>query len=136
MKKLTILFILWLIPWMLPAPGGAQCYIERTEPINYYSPLIRAVGMVETKLDTLAYNPLEKATGFFQIRPIRLEDYNKRTGKNYTLNQMYDYEIAKSIFLYYTKGRGYETIARAWCSGEAGTKEASDNYWKLVKAQL
>jgi hypothetical protein len=33
--------------------------------------------MVETKGDTLAYNPYEEATGIFQIRPIRLKDYNK-----------------------------------------------------------
>lgn len=129
MKKLLILFIFLCYSWNLPAPGRASCYIERTEPINYYSPLIRAVGMVETKLDTLAYNPLEEATGFFQIRPIRLEDYNNRTGKNYTLDQMYDYKIAESIFLYYTNGRSYEKVAKSW----NGSGSATVSYWNKVK---
>lgn len=132
MKKLILIFILFLIPWMLPAPGSAQCYIERAEPINYYSPLIRAMGIVETKLDTLAYNPLEEATGFFQIRPIRLEDYNMRTGKNYTLDQMYDYKIAESIFLYYTKSRSYEKVAKSW----NGSGNQTLAYWKKVKKEL
>lgn len=131
-KKLILISTLFLIPWVLPAPGRACCYIVQLEPINYYSPLIRAVGMVEAGLDTLAYNPLEEATGFFQIRPIRLEDYNKRTGKSYTLDQMYDYEIAESIFLYYTKDRSYEEVAKSW--NGSGNKTLA--YWKLVKAQL
>lgn len=132
MKKLIILFIFLLIPWLLPAPGDALCYIERAEPINYYSPLIKAVGMVESSLNNMAYNPLEEATGFFQIRPIRLEDYNKRTGKTYTLEQMYDKEIAESIFMYYTKGRNYEKVARSW----NGSGRQTVVYWNKVKKLL
>ena len=116
----------------LPAPHRAVCYIEITGPINYYTPLIRAVGVVESKLDTLAYNPLEQATGYFQIRPIRLRDYNNRTGKNYTLDQMYDYKIAESIFLYYTKGRSYEVVSKEW----NGSGPKTLVYWNLVKKEL
>ncbi len=50
--------------------------------------------MVETKLDTLAYNREERAVGYFQIRPIRLRDYIERTGSKYKLKEMYDYDKA------------------------------------------
>ena len=66
-----------------------------------YKQLVLAIGMVETKRDTLAYNPVEEAAGYFQIRPIRLLDYNNRTGSNYTMKDLFNYEISEKIFLYY-----------------------------------
>jgi len=130
MALLTTLILMFTFPAF--APADRVIYIEQPEAINYYTPLIYAIGMVEGKCDTLAYKPLEEATGYFQIRPIRLNDYNKRTGKTYTLEQMYDYEIAKKIFLYYTDGRSYELVAKSWNGSGPKTLE----YWKLVKLNL
>ena len=132
MKKLTILFIFFLIPWLLPAPGNALCYIERAEPINYYGRLVEAVYAVESSRNPLAYNSKENAVGGFQIRQCKLDQYIKETGKFYTLEQMYDKKIAESIFMHFTKGRNYERVARSW----NGSGSATTAYWKLVKAKL
>jgi len=109
-------------------------YIARTEPIRPYKQLIYGIGMVEGELDTLAYNRLEQATGYFQIRPIRLNDYNKRTGKHYKMKDLYDYNISEEIFLYYATCIGFdlETIAKNW----NGSGPKTITYWKKVKQYL
>jgi len=110
-------------------------YILSASPINGYDRLILALVQVESAGDTLAYNLLEEATGAFQIRPIRLLDYYQRTGINYILEDCYNYEISKEVFLYYARQTGhrdYETIARNW----NGSGEMTLDYWKKVKANL
>jgi hypothetical protein len=91
--------------------------------------------MVEGKCDTTAYNEFEEAAGFFQIRPIRLEDYKMRTGISYTTEDMFDYKKAEEIFLYYANRVGpydFEKIARDWNGSGAKTTE----YWNRVKKFL
>jgi hypothetical protein len=83
------------------APSTELLTITRPDPIKPYTGLIHAIGMVETKGDTLAYNPVEQAVGVFQIRPVRLKDYNKRTGSRYIMKDLYNYKISEKIFLYY-----------------------------------
>ena len=78
---------------------------------------------------------LEQATGAFQIRPIRLLDYNQRTGDSYKIEDCYNYDISKKIFLYYAMQIGfpkYETIARSWNGSGSTTLE----YWEKVKSYL
>ncbi len=58
------------------APDRKTLPIIKSSPVEPYKKLILAIGKVETKEDTLAYNPLEGAVGYFQIRQIRLKDYN------------------------------------------------------------
>jgi len=85
--------------------------------------------------DTTAYNELEMAAGFFQIRPIRVEDYNRRTGNRYTLDDMFSYEISEKIFLYFATQIGpynIEKIARDWNGSGAKTTE----YWERIKEYL
>jgi hypothetical protein len=103
--------------------------------VNPFGKLIFAIGMVETKLDTLAYNPAEEAVGYFQIRPIRLLDYNMRTGSSYTMRDMYDYHIAEKIFLYYASRIGpynNEKIAKNW----NGSGKMTRVYWDKVRKHL
>jgi hypothetical protein len=91
--------------------------------------------MVETQYDTLAYNPLEEAVGYFQIRPIRLEDYNIRTGSEYTMNDLFNYKISEKIFLYYAAELGpynFERIAKTW----NGSGQGTILYWEQVKRFL
>lgn len=117
------------------APVTPSLAIKQSEPLQPFKKLIYAIGFVETTFDTLAYNALEEATGFFQIRPIRLEDYNQRTGSNYVLKDMYDYKIAEKIFLYYALIIGpydFERIARNW----NGSGEMTIIYWQKVSACL
>lgn len=91
--------------------------------------------MVETQYDTLAFNPLEGAVGYFQIRPIRLDDYNFRTGSTYTMNDLFNYKISEKIFVYYASEFGpynFERIAKTW----NGSGKSTLQYWEQVKRFL
>jgi hypothetical protein len=83
----------------------------------------------------MAYNKSSKATGISQITPILLNDYNKRTGKRYTLNDCYDIQISKEIFLFYCmlyRTSDFEYIAKRW----NGSGHKTKHYWDEVKKQL
>jgi hypothetical protein len=126
----TILFLLFTLK--ATAPDIKVVYLIRAEPVDAYERLIKAIVQVESGGDTLAYNLFEEATGAFQIRPIRLQDYNFRTGSDYKIEDCYNYDISKEIFLYYANLIGiphYETIARNW----NGSGEATLDYWEKVK---
>jgi hypothetical protein len=117
------------------APVTNSLPVYSTSGINPFKKLIYAIGMVETRLDTLSYNPVEQAVGYFQIRPIRLEDYNIRTGSNYTMKDLYNYEISEKIFLYYASRVGpynFERIARNW----NGSGPKTIYYWNRVRKFL
>ena len=100
-----------------------------------YRHLIYAVGTVESHRDTLAYNLTERATGYFQIRPIRLRDYNQKTGSHYRMKDLYKYEISEKIFLYYANQFGIynrERFIRSW----NGSGKQTWEYLKNVKKYL
>jgi hypothetical protein len=106
-----------------------------TEPVDAYCRIIKAVVQVESFGDTMANNLLEEAIGAFQIRPIRLLDYNQRTGNKYKMEDCFNYNISKKIFLYYANRIGfpeYEKIARNW----NGSGETTMDYWEKVKLYL
>ena len=130
---LLILFVLLTVK--VSAPEAKVLTVFVSEPVNPYDRLIEAIISVESKGDTLAYNPIEKATGAFQIRPIRLRDYNRRTGSNYTDNDCFNLRVSKEIFLYYAMKisyPNYELIAREW----NGSGRSTLDYWKKVKINL
>jgi hypothetical protein len=135
-KKIEIIcFILLSFSLPLSAPSMKSFTVFEQAPIEPYKMLAFAVGMIETKGDTMAYNPLEGAAGIFQIRPIRLIDYNKRTGSNYTREDLFNYEISEKIFLYYADQVGpynQEQIARKW----NGSGHLTTNYWHRIKKYL
>lgn len=127
--------VLLIFSGRLFAPSSVFLVIEHRSPVNPYKQLINAIGKVETNYDTLAYNPVEQAAGFFQIRPIRLEDYNRRTGSSYRMEDLFNYKISEKIFLYYaarTDPHDLEKIARSWNGSGAKTIE----YWKKVREHL
>jgi hypothetical protein len=127
-----MLFVMLLLTAKAIAPPVNALYILQAEGINPYKRLIFAIGMVECNCDTLAYNPVEQATGYFQIRPIRLRDYNQRTGSNYKLADMYDYQKAEKVFMYYARDGDLEHIARSW----NGSGKQTLTYWNKVKKFL
>jgi len=128
---LLILFL--LITIRAAAPGFSVAYILVSEPIYPYSRLIKAVVEVESKGDTLACDTIEKAFGAFQIRPIRLQDYNERTGKKYKMTDCFNFQISKEIFLFYARRfPDDESIARNW----NGSGESTLIYWEKVKSYL
>jgi hypothetical protein len=133
-KIFSVIFFL-LMATRASAPNPKVGFIMFPEPIDAYSKLIKAVIQVESMGDTLAYNNIEEAIGAFQIRPIRLMDYNQRTGNNYKLADCYNLRISKEIFMYYARRSAlpdYELIARRW----NGSGKATTDYWEKVKSKL
>lgn len=134
-KKFVIVGFFILLTFNAFAPVREEIAIVRPQPAEPFRRLIDAIGVVETGSDTLAWNPEEEAAGFFQIRPIRLEDYNRRTGSSYTMKDMFSYRISEKIFLYYASlfsPYDLETIARSW----NGSGEMTIAYWQKVKEHL
>lgn len=70
--------------------------------------------------------------GIFQIRQVRVDEYNRLTGSNYTLSDMFDYKISEKVFLYFASLIGpyeHERIAKAW----NGSGPRTEFYWQRVK---
>lgn len=139
MKKTLTLILLCILTVQLFAPYGRTMnalLIIKEEPIREkivdYTPLIDAITWVEVKEGTDLYNEIEKAVGWFQIRPIRVRDYNKRTGSHYKLADFFDYELSKQMFLYYAKGKTFEQASKDW----NGSGPMTIEYWNKVKARL
>jgi len=136
MKKRLILLCFGLLVSIAGySPQHKTLTIAIEPPIEPYKALWDAVSMVESTMDSMAYNASEQATGIVQIRPIRLKDYNTRTGSRLRLSEMYNTQISKEIFFYYaTKYHytDYETIARRW----NGSGYMTDIYWGKVKKHL
>jgi len=135
MKKLFLIVLMLFFTIRIIAPSQKSLLIPDPLPIEPYKELIYAVGMVEGMGDTTAYNELEMAAGYFQIRPIRLEDYNNRTGSQYTMNDMFNYKISEKVFLYFATQIGpynIEKIAKSWNGSGAKTIE----YWQRIKEYL
>lgn len=134
LKCVSMIFFL-LLASRASAPDLKVGFVIYSEPVDAYNRLIEAVIQVESMGDTSAYNIFEQAIGAFQIRPIRLLDYNQRTGSNYKPDDCYNLRISKEIFMYYAKRvafSDYELIARSW----NGSGEATLGYWEKVKANL
>jgi len=123
---LTIIFLSFFT--LCFGPEHQVGYITSVEGINYYDPLIKAVVMVESRNGKYLYNDFEGAVGYFQIRKCRIDHYNKLTGSNYTLNDCYNYELSRKVFLYFAKGKSYEKAAKSW----NGSGKQTLAYWKLV----
>ncbi len=136
LRKIVVLILLFLsFTFRLSAPVRESVIVIHTPPAEPFRKLIIATGLVESKGDTLAYNPIEEAAGYFQIRPIRLQDYNNRTGSKYTMEDMFNYYISEKIYLYYaSKESPYdlEKIARNW----NGSGQQTTYYWKSIKELL
>src|SRR5665811_1268779 len=134
-RKIASTSFFLILAFKVFAPASDSFIVVRTSPLEPFKSLISAIGMVETQYDTLAYNPLEEAVGYFQIRPIRLEDYNDRTGSTYTMNDLFNYKNSEKIFLYYASEIGpynFEQIARNW----NGSGKNTILYWQQVKKFL
>lgn len=132
----SLLFVSFLLfSLSAAAPDTKVMFIFASDPVDPYERLVNAIITVESKGDTLAFNPVEQARGAFQIRPIRLKDYNRRTGKNYKAKDCYNLQTSKEIFLYYAKRIGYpdyEKIARSW----NGSGKSTLDYWKRVRSNI
>lgn len=130
-----LLIIIFIFPFRAGAPVGNLLVIPESAEINAFSNLMYAVGMVETMGNTLAYNELENAVGIFQIRQIRVDEYNRLTGSELTLADMFDYETSGKVFLYFAARIGPynpEKIAKTW----NGSGPMTELYWERIKEYL
>jgi hypothetical protein len=135
LKKIVFFTLLFAIGFRAYAPDVKKIIIVEKTPEQPFHRLISAIGKVETNYDTLSYNPVEQAVGYFQIRPIRVRDYNERTGSRYSLKDMFDYKISERVFLYYASQLGpynIERIAKNW----NGSGKSTIQYWRQVKRYL
>jgi hypothetical protein len=134
-KSVVVCLVLLSLSFRVAAPSWNAITIYEFSPVEAYRQLEFAVGMVETQGDTLSFNPREDAIGIFQIRPIRLNDYNIRTGSRITRDELYNYETSEKIFIYYAELIGpynFEQIAKRW----NGTGKHTDYYWNRIKEYL
>lgn len=136
MKRLISIIILCLAAADLLAPGRTELPIGAEIPINPFEKLWCATIAVELqgKPDT-TINRNEWAYGPGQVREVRIEDYNKRTGSHYTLEDCLNREVARKIYMYYAGKYGpmdLETIARAW----NGSGPKTDEYWGKIREAL
>lgn len=137
MKKTLTLILFYFLTMRLFAPNGISPFfiIVTEEPILVkvdMDDVIDALNWVEVKDGTDLYNEIEDAVGWFQIRPIRVKDYNERTGSNYKLTDFYDYELSKQMFLYYAQGKTFEQAAKDW----NGTGPETIKYWDDIKTRM
>jgi hypothetical protein len=132
MKKMSLTILIITLSLRVFAPIDERTIIFQGEPIAPFKHVWIAVGMTEASGDRYAYNPVENAVGIGQIRQVRLDDYNKRTGNNYKLSDMYDPELSKKVFMYYADPYQIDNSIRAWNGSGAKTYE----YLKKVKKYL
>lgn len=115
------------------APVRAAACIFQPETIRPYERLVDAIVQVESGGNTCAYNPDGESVGAFQIRQCRLDDFNRLTGKSYQLEDMYCYDKAKEVFIYFAcVSLDFEYISRKW----NGSGRMTDIYWQKVKNKL
>ena len=98
------MIIMILFTLLLKAPNDPREVIVKDEPIRPYEKLSKAVDIVETNCDPLAVGDKTLKSwsyGIKQIRQIKLDWYNKRTGNHYTLKDCFDEAISKKIFMYH-----------------------------------
>jgi hypothetical protein len=132
MKRLIALLFV-LISADLFAPGRTELPIGVGVPLNPFEKQWHATIKVELqgKPDT-TINRDEWAYGPGQVRKIRLDDYNQRTGSHYTLEDCLDRNVARKIYMYYAGKYGptdLETVARAWNGSGPKTKD----YWDKIQ---
>jgi hypothetical protein len=114
------------------APDDGCIMIFKSESVNYYEELIRAVTKVESNDGKYTWNEKEQAVGWFQIRPVRVRHYNALTGQKYTSNDFYDYDLSREMFLFYASGKSFERAAKDW----NGSGPMTVTYWNKIKKHL
>jgi hypothetical protein len=135
MKRLFITAA--LIPFYLSfSIGEPTNFNNKPKQDKSYTEFFLSVAWVESNWRTYALGKDQDA-GIVQITPIRLKDYNQQTGNNYTMQDVYNFQVSKEIFDFYCRGVDYEVAARRWNGGPNGmNKESTVIYWNKVKDAL
>ena len=133
MKTLILVTVFLMLARVLLAPEARKFFVEKAEKIDPYKAILKAMATVESSNNTYAYNPTEQSTGLYQIRPIRLRDYNRRTGEHLKMNDMYNPAKAERVIRFYCHQYGpyrAKEFIKSWnCNSEK-------YYQKVKKAML
>lgn len=135
LKCLFVLFLLFYTAAESVAPSRNYLVIHKPGDINPFEPLMHAIGMVETMGNTMAFNEYEGAAGIFQIRQVRIDEYNRQTNSCFRLSDMFDYENSRKVFLHFASKIGpynFEKIAKSW----NGSGPMTEFYWRRIRSQL
>ena len=132
MKRIVLILTLMAFLSDLRAPSLLVGYIVQPEEISYYTSLIKAITTIESNNGKYVFNKKEGAVGYFQIRQCRVDHYNRLKGTNYKLEDFYDYNLSRDMFLYFAKGKSYEKAAKDW----NGSGPMVKVYWKKIKLLL
>lgn len=139
MKKLLLLIFVTIFFVKVYAPSTEEITVVAGEVIRPYDDLWYAVCQVESGCNAMAYH-MERnghaSIGIAQIQQSRVTDYNRRTGSNYKLSDMYDITVSKRVFMHYVSNN-LEQTAREWNAGPSGMRKASTlKYWSKIKTIL
>lgn len=135
--KILLTIILLLIAIKLSAPPGVNIpVILKAEALNNLEAIWRAVCQVESGGNRWAWcidvNG-KPSIGISQIQQSRIGHYNQLTGASYTLDDCFDPEISKEVFMYFAERIGNEEkLIRAW----NGSGPATIKYYEKVKSKL
>jgi hypothetical protein len=135
LRRLIFTVTFLLVSFRVVAPENHNLVVSESAAIKPFSALIYATAMIESMGNPLFYNEIENAVGIFQIRQVRVDDYNRRTGSKYALAEMYDVKKSEKVFLYFAslyKPHELERISKAW----NGSGPMTELYWKKIKVFL
>lgn len=111
----TIIFLFISVSLLAPYAGSDRSYKMIEEKPDPFMQLWEALKMVESSNNPFAINHAEQAYGVSQIRQVRLDDYYKRTGKRYTLEECLNEEVSLEIFrFYFERYESWELAVRRW----------------------
>src|SRR5574343_354542 len=137
MKKVFILALMFpmYLSFSSGEPANSRIFAG-LENRNNYERFVNAIIQVESKGNPLAVGKANDV-GLFQITPIRLADYNRRTGKAYKMNDMFNPGISREIFDYYHQFAGsFEESARRWNRAYQWRDNKGLQYWNKVSKHL
>jgi hypothetical protein len=132
---LTLLFSFFFLTIKTSEANITNQALRKSIIRNNYERLAIAVYLQESSGNPNAIGAANDV-GLYQITPCRLENFNRLTGKNYSLNDRFNPEISREIFNYYAHKIGIENlekIARKWNRSSKWQDEKGLKYWKLVE---
>jgi len=137
MKAIIVIVIMLIWIRMLTAPPGVNIpVLLKIRPMNNNEAIWQAVIQVESGGNPMAYcidiNG-KPSVGIAQIQQSRISHYNRLTGASYNLDDCFDPEVSKEVFMYFAERIGNEErLIRAWNGSGPMTKK----YYNKVKARL
>lgn len=131
MKTILILF-LFLLSTHSKTPDAPVLYIQESEGINPYTKIWNVVCYVESKNNPFAVNSNDPNGGSFgiaQIGRLKIAEFNKANGTNYTPMDCFNVDLSKRVFIWHCMNyHNIEAAVKAW----NGSGKATLEYWQKI----